>query len=168
MDKKSKAKRIVVLICAAAIVFAVVLAFGKYTGKKRTISPDEIADFKVEYMSYGGMEGVDIDITLEPSPDGNAVLTYRETSYVGGENKDESYTVPYEALERVKALYAERGVPFWGELPLSEFIALDAPTRAVIFWADGERTELSSDLELPKEGAGIINEVRSILNEYRK
>ncbi|MBQ3378637.1 MAG: hypothetical protein IJG50_02090 [Clostridia bacterium] len=151
----------------ALIIIAAALAAVNFL-KTPEISPEDIKDFKVEYRVYGGMEGEDIDIMLEPSPDGQALLTVHETLFNGAEETNETLVVPYEALGRIKAVYAERKVPLWGELGDSEFVALDAPTICVTFVADGKETVLSSDEEFPESGTGILYEIRSILYEYRE
>ena len=158
-------KTVLVIIIAASLAAAVILIHGA-VDKPPALSPDDIGDFKVEYRSFGGMDGGEAEITLEALSDNEARLTFRIRAYYGAEETNESLTVPYEALYRVKTLYAERGVHFWGELPESDLIALDAPTVVVTFWADGKETVLSSDREFPDEGAGILHETESILYEY--
>ncbi|MBQ1435499.1 MAG: hypothetical protein IIZ19_06360 [Clostridia bacterium] len=158
-------KTVLVIIIAAALAAAVILIHGA-VDKPPALSPDDIGDFKVEYRSFGGMDGGEAEITLEALSDNEARLTFRIRPYYGAEEINESLTVPYEALYRVKTLYAERGVHFWGELPESDLIALDAPTIVVTFRADGKETVLSSDREFPDEGAGVLHETESILYEY--
>ena len=73
---------------------------------------------------------------------------------------------PTEAIEKLKDIYKKYKVESWGELPVSEITALDAPTVKVWFETYNTTTVIYSYQELPENGYAIFREVYDVMKSY--
>lgn len=115
--------------------------------------------FVCGYSSYGGMENSSEEYVLT-----GETITHRMQD--GDEETVTTNEVPAEAIEKLKDIYRKHKVERWGELPVSEITAVDAPTVKVWFETYDKTTVIYSYQELPKNGNSIFTEVHEVLISY--
>lgn len=125
-------------------------------------------DFFCEFRRYGGMENEDTSLKLVYEGGETAKLYYSDTKEEGMRTKRKSYTVPQEAVTKLKEVYREHCIPVLADAPQREELALDAPTVLVCFAVaeDKESYTITSDQELPDKSKGLFQEVEALLQSY--
>ncbi len=138
--------------------------------KKKSMDLGDLTS--VSYRYGGGMEGESESFTLEIT-DGYGDLTVSESPYHSAATVVRSYNVDVERVEKIEAYVSEYNLAAWGDLPQSEYIAMDAPTSSYSVCYDnssvgGSRREyytVSSDDEYPEGGGEVLGKVRTMLLE---
>ncbi len=126
----------------------------------------------VSYSYGGGMEGEHESFTLE-IVDGCGDLTVSESPYHSIATVVRSYNVDAEQVNEISEYVSEYNLAAWGDLPQSEYIAMDAPTRSYRVCYDNSSTggsereyyTVSSDDELPEGGREVLGKIRTMLLE---
>lgn len=119
--------------------------------------------FVCGYSSYGGMENSSEEIVLTEVT-GNVTVTSRQQN--GDEETTKTNDVPEEAAEKLKDIYKKYKVESWGELPVSEITAEDAPTVRIWFETYEKTTVIYDYQEIPENGYSIFREVYDVLKSY--
>lgn len=120
------------------------------------------------YSLGGGMEGESLYIRLSADENGSAVIESSSIPFNGAPEEAKTLSVPFEAVEKIRAVCTEYGVMSWEKLEYSEIIATDAPTISLTFSVKEENLSvtINSNQELPEGCNGIFNEVYDILMSY--
>lgn len=158
------------VITVAALAVGIVCVVSHNTVTDKGGMENNMANFVDEcvYSIHGGMEGESLYIRLSTDENGSAVIESSRIPYNGAPEETKTLSVPFEAVEKIRAVCSECGVMGWGKLKYSEIIALDAPTVSLTFSVKEENISVTfnSNQELPEGCNGIFNEVHNILMSY--
>jgi|GEM_PF-2694133 len=143
----------VALLCAALLSFGVHARAEEHGGLVRC-----------EYSEGGGMENHSLFMALVPGREADVLAVEEQW---GGRKKTARYqTSPY-ALDDLGAYVAAYAPETWADLPLSELIALDAPTRSLrVIYADGSAFAITDSKELPEDSGPLLWDVARFLESY--
>ena len=154
---RSLSKMKILLIVVLSVMTVAALALGSiYYISQKTIT------------DKGGMDGESLYIRLSADENGYAVIESSRVPFNGAPEETKTLSVPFEAVEKIRAVCSEYGVMSWKKLKYSEIIAIDAPTVSLTFSVKKENISvtINSNQELPKGCNGIFNEVYDILISY--
>ncbi|MBQ9041623.1 MAG: alpha/beta fold hydrolase [Eggerthellaceae bacterium] len=122
------------------------------------------------YTDSGDMNGNLYDVSARRADDGSMIVVVREAKMHSDPISVGEYRVPDDLLEQINAIVDKAGMKEWGELPLSEFIALDASTPTVrLTYENASSTDgfpiwlsFSTSYEMPDDGKAF-DEIRDLL-----
>ena len=173
---RSLSKMKILLIVVLSVMTVAALALGSiYYISQKTITDkggmvNNMANVVDEcrYSLGGGMDGESLYIRLSADENGYAVIESSRVPFNGAPEETKTLSVPFEAVEKIRAVCSEYGVMSWKKLKYSEIIAIDAPTVSLTFSVKKENISvtINSNQELPEGCDGIFNEVYGILISY--
>lgn len=125
----------------------------------------------VTYSDSGNMLGNLYAVDAVRGDDGGVVVTIRKSAMHSDPIEVGEYRAADDLLDRIEVVIDRAGMKEWGELPQSEFIALDASTEslsALFESADPgdpwpKRLSYSFDDELPDGGGEAIREIHGLM-----
>ncbi|MBO4361107.1 MAG: hypothetical protein J5822_09550 [Eubacteriaceae bacterium] len=121
----------------------------------------------VSYSSGGGMDGGSTRISAENTDGGYVLITVERRSSPKGREEKKTFKADPQVFRDLEEMVSGCGMKDWGELPVSEFIALDAPVKSVtIDFTDGTWKTIRSTDQLPDGCEGLIADIRQILEKY--
>ncbi len=128
---------------------------------------------KASYSRSGNSLGNTYRVEAMRSDDGSIKVEVWESAQHDIPCTIHEYRAPADLLDRISAVVDKAGMKTWGELPLSEFIAYDAPTTSLSLTYDSADPNrrfplwLSTSLtyELPKGGEDAVYGIRDLMLE---
>ena len=123
------------------------------------------------FSDSGNMLGNLYMVEATRADDGGIVVTIRESQMHSDPIEVREYQGSDDLLDRISAVVDRVGMKEWGELPPSQFIALDASTKSIrlAYGCDDPDQLLPTYLsytfndELPDGGADAINEIHDLM-----
>ena len=127
-----------------------------------------------KYSDSGNMLGNLYTVEATRADDGSIVVTVRESAMHSDPIEVSEYRASDDLLDQISAIVDRAGMKEWGELPPSEFIALDAATTSIrLAYKSNDPNELlpkylnySFNDELPEGGKDAINEIYALMLSY--
>lgn len=125
------------------------------------------------FSNSGNSLGNLYNVTAERADDGSMVVTVRQAETHSDPTSVSEYRAPDDLLDQVAAIADKAGMKEWGELPLSEFVVMDASTPTVrLEYASADADSLlpiwltySTFDELPDNGDSLWA-IRDLLESY--
>ncbi len=103
-----------------------------YTGRASVTDTGEYGALQsANYTDSGDMNGNLYSVEAKRADDGAVTVVVREAKMHSDPISVGEYRAPDDLLDQVNVIVDKAGMKEWGELPLSEFIALDASTPHV-------------------------------------
>ena len=126
------------------------------------------------YSDSGNSLGNLYSVEACRNDDGNMIVRVREAEMHSVPIEVREYRAPDDILDQIDAIVDQAGMKEWGELPPSEFIALDAATTSInLEYENADPAELipkylrySFNDELPEGGRGAINGIYDLMMTY--
>ncbi|MBR0405840.1 MAG: hypothetical protein IJI68_11695 [Eggerthellaceae bacterium] len=126
------------------------------------------------YSDSGNSLGNLYSVEAYRADDGTMVVKISESKVHSDPTEVGEYRVADDLLDRIEAIVDRAGMKDWGELPPSEFIALDASTPSISLTYDPadstdgwpEHLRYTFNDELPEGGANAINEIHDLMVSY--
>lgn len=125
------------------------------------------------YTNSGNSLGNRYELEAMPADDGSLIVCEREAKMHSMPTTVREYRADADLLDRISDVADKAGMKEWGELPLSELIAYDAPTPALTLTYDNadpaERwpvwLSVSSTCEMPDNGDAMYA-IRDLMAAY--
>ena len=125
----------------------------------------------IEYSNSGNMLGNVYTVEATRVDDGSTVVTVREAKMHSDPIQVGEYRADDGLLVQIEAVIERAGMKEWGELPQSEFIALDASTESLTMrFASADPAarwepslSYSENDELPEGGMEAIREIYQLM-----
>ena len=166
---KGTGKMMLILLMAAAAVLAAAWGIGLLREYRRLSSyvPYSGTIKRTYFSTGGGMDGGSLEITAENTDKGYILVRMEEKKTWNAKTVKRTVKADPALFREIEELVISFGVKDWGDLPDSEFIALDAPTvSAGIDFTDGTYRSFYSYQVFPEGCDGFIRAVRELLEKY--
>lgn len=158
--------KLVMLAAAAALAVWGALRLMEYRRISSYVPYDGIVK-SVSYSSAGGMDGGSLEITAVNTDKGYVLVGMEEKKTWNGRIVKKTFKADPALLFEVEELVNGYGALEWDELPVSEFVVLDAPTVSVaVELTDGTCRRFYSYQAFPEGCGDLLFCVRQILEKY--
>ena len=142
-------------------------------GDMATTKTDDFGALQsVRYSDSGDSLGSLYEVSVSRAEDGATVVTIRKAAMHSDPIEVGEYRVADDLLDRVSAIVDDAGMKGWGELPQSEFIALDGSTARISLEYGGKdargfpmRLSYTQYDEMPDNGEAMRS-IRELLQAY--